>query len=211
MVFIEQQTAACCLAGMRLLFLLRPNPTQNTSPTLKKKRNIMRTLDWATLQSIHQIIIVKDPLISQQWSHCIKFKFSQHYFTAWRNPWRVYAATFAATDGPAGAAGVSRMDVHAWMWFLLMLWGCAWGSLNPDPDPTSRNVIVACDKYLEIFTCRRLWEVFSCCHGCRQWQQQREMGEEPFQKKVSTKKTPKETWTLNNGSFSWQRGDLAGS
>lgn len=109
------RTTGCCmlLSGNEITL---PKPNSKHVSNLEH-RNIMRTLDWATLQTIHQRIIVKKPLLSHQWSHCIKFKLSQHYFAAWRNPWRVYASTFAATDGPVGAAGVSRMNVHARMWF----------------------------------------------------------------------------------------------
>lgn len=113
------RTTGCCmlLSGNEITLLVAPRPnSKHVSSLKKKKRNIMRTLDWATLQAIHQRIIVKNPLLPHQWSHCIKVK-SSHYFAAWRNPWRVYAAMFAATDGPAGAAGVSRMNVHARMGF----------------------------------------------------------------------------------------------
>lgn len=128
-----QRTTGCCmLLGGNDITLDAPKPNSKHVSNLRKiHRNIMRTLDWATLQTIHQRIHVKDPLLSHQWSHCIQFKFSQHYFAAWRNPWRVYAATFAATDGPAGAAGVSRMNVHARMWFYSCCEGAREGAWTP--------------------------------------------------------------------------------
>lgn len=101
-------TTGCCM-------LLNAN--EITSLVAPKPNSKCENSGLSHVTTIHQRILVKHPLLSHQWSRCIALKFSQHCFTAWRNPWRVYAAAFAATGGPAGAAGVSRMSVHARLWF----------------------------------------------------------------------------------------------